>query len=412
MSFLKTSGIALIVTLLVVVIAHQSPQGGVGATITSMLGTDKLSDSRAVINTNFANLNSDKIEVSTTTLPLVTTLTNLVTIGTIGTGVWEGTTVDELFGGTGFSTYAQGDIIFASATNVLSTLTASSTNEVLTLVGGVPIWRDSTVNEAAIFNWSGPHSWSDTTTFNATTTHSANIIGGVDQFKMTASTTIIGWTLPQPVYMATSTGAIELSDANVTVAKNFLGFAVTNALNGETVLVQTDGVVRGFTGLTQGSEYFVQDTAGTIGTSVGTSEVSVGSAISTTEILIATNESSKGNGTDTYTVDTSNDTVALFQYTGWRPKAVMLSYSCDPDGADLAIGVVNFSDGVNIRFGDTNGTLSVASSGCNDTTSANTGASTLSISSITSGGFTITITRSSANGTASMPWSITWVAIK
>ena len=68
-------------------------QRSLGATITTILATDKLSDSRSVINTNFANLNTDKMEISTTTLPLLTTLVNLTTIGTIGTGVWQGTAI-------------------------------------------------------------------------------------------------------------------------------------------------------------------------------------------------------------------------------------------------------------------------------------------------------------------------------
>ena len=54
-----------------------------GSTITTIAGTDSLSNSRAVINTNFSNLNNDKIEISTTTLPLLTTLTNLATANSL-----------------------------------------------------------------------------------------------------------------------------------------------------------------------------------------------------------------------------------------------------------------------------------------------------------------------------------------
>ena len=43
-------------------------------------------------------------------------------------------------GGTGFSTYATGDIIYASATNTLSKLTAGTNGYVLTLASGVPAW--------------------------------------------------------------------------------------------------------------------------------------------------------------------------------------------------------------------------------------------------------------------------------
>jgi hypothetical protein len=44
------------------------------------------------------------------------------------------------YGGTGLSSYTTGDIIYASATNTLSKLTAGSNGSVLTLAGGVPTW--------------------------------------------------------------------------------------------------------------------------------------------------------------------------------------------------------------------------------------------------------------------------------
>jgi hypothetical protein len=43
-------------------------------------------------------------------------------------------------GGTGLTTYATGDLIYASATNTLSKLAAGSNGQVLTLAGGVPTW--------------------------------------------------------------------------------------------------------------------------------------------------------------------------------------------------------------------------------------------------------------------------------
>lgn len=94
-----------------------NPVAPIGA-ITTILGTDKLKDSRTTINDNFTDLDTTKMEISTTTLPLITTLNGLISatslatlnaltsatslatlsvltsIGTIGTGVWEGTPVD------------------------------------------------------------------------------------------------------------------------------------------------------------------------------------------------------------------------------------------------------------------------------------------------------------------------------
>ena len=53
-------------------------------------------------------------------------------------------TLGATSGGTGFSTYATGDIIFASATNTLSRLAAGTNGYVLTLAAGVPSWAAST----------------------------------------------------------------------------------------------------------------------------------------------------------------------------------------------------------------------------------------------------------------------------
>lgn len=49
--------------------------------------------------------------------------------------------VGATYGGTGQSTYATGDILYASATNTLSKLTAGTNTYILTMVSGVPAWQ-------------------------------------------------------------------------------------------------------------------------------------------------------------------------------------------------------------------------------------------------------------------------------
>lgn len=49
-------------------------------------------------------------------------------------------TLGATSGGTGLSTYATGDILYASASNTLSKLAASTNGYVLTLSGGIPAW--------------------------------------------------------------------------------------------------------------------------------------------------------------------------------------------------------------------------------------------------------------------------------
>ena len=65
---------------------------------------------------------------------------SITTLGTIATGVWNGTVVAATSGGTAQSTYATGDILYASATDTLSKLAAGANGLFLTLTAGVPAW--------------------------------------------------------------------------------------------------------------------------------------------------------------------------------------------------------------------------------------------------------------------------------
>lgn len=52
---------------------------------------------------------------------------SITTLGTIATGVWNGTAVDETHGGTNQTTYTQGDMLYALAANTLSKLAKNTT---------------------------------------------------------------------------------------------------------------------------------------------------------------------------------------------------------------------------------------------------------------------------------------------
>lgn len=52
----------------------------------------------------------------------VTALSSLTTIGTIISGAWNATTIGTTYGGTGLTSYNQGDLIYGSASNTLSSL--------------------------------------------------------------------------------------------------------------------------------------------------------------------------------------------------------------------------------------------------------------------------------------------------
>jgi phage-related tail fiber protein len=70
---------------------------------------------------------------------------SLVTVGTVATGTWNASVIDEVYGGTGLSSYTAGDIIYASATNTLSKLAKGTAKYFLKMdsAGDFPEWSNS-----------------------------------------------------------------------------------------------------------------------------------------------------------------------------------------------------------------------------------------------------------------------------
>ena len=82
---------------------------------------------------------------------------NITTLGTITTGTWTGTAVADEYGGTGQATYAQGDILYASATNTLTKLTIGSTGQILTMTATIPSW--ATASSGSDTPWTEVHNF-------------------------------------------------------------------------------------------------------------------------------------------------------------------------------------------------------------------------------------------------------------
>lgn len=198
--------------------------------------------------------------------------------------------------------------------------------------------------------YTGTQTYNGANTHNATSTWASGVktMGANIFMQALASTTITGNTTPQPVYLATSTNALNLSDANVDLATDFLGFAVSNGTNGATTTVQIEGVVPGFTGLTRGQRYYVQDAVGTIGTSMGTNEIFVGTAISATEIDMEDSEDMQYIGT------ASGSTVAIPLLARMMIVQSTGSYTCAGGGGTVQVqhtllmkGATSATDGGN-----------------------------------------------------------------
>jgi len=165
-------------------------------------------------------------------------------------------TLGATSGGTGQSTYTTGDILYASATNTLSKLTAGTNGYVLTLAGGVPSWAAST-SSGVSFTVTDFTATASQTTF--TVTYTVGLVevyrNGVKlaQADYTASngTTIVlatpansGDIIEVVAFGAVNTAAvITAEDFSGTGSQTVYTMSVTPA-NSESVIIAISGVVQ------------------------------------------------------------------------------------------------------------------------------------------------------------------------
>ena len=93
----------------------------------------------------WASEDYDANNLTGTVLASSVVTSSLEALGTIGTGVWQGTAIADGYGGTGQSTYAQGDLLYASGVNTLAKLALGNADQVLTVnTGGTQVeWKDA-----------------------------------------------------------------------------------------------------------------------------------------------------------------------------------------------------------------------------------------------------------------------------
>ncbi len=114
---------------------------------------------------DYATLNAAPLAAARTiTLPdangtVITTgnLTSITGVGTVASGVWNGTAIGPAFGGTGLTAVATGDLLYGSAANTWSLLAMSATTgDVLTAnAGGVPTWGSANAHIHFGQTWTG-----------------------------------------------------------------------------------------------------------------------------------------------------------------------------------------------------------------------------------------------------------------
>jgi len=118
------------------------------------------------------------------------------------------------YGGTNQSTYTTGDILYSSATNTLSKLGIGSTNQVLTVVGGVPAWAANSgtpggSNTQIQFNNSGSFAGSASLTWDGSSVTAPQHIASNG---LMVNNQTIGTSYSIPLgYAASSVGPVTLS---------------------------------------------------------------------------------------------------------------------------------------------------------------------------------------------------------
>jgi hypothetical protein len=68
--------------------------------------------------------------------------TGITGVGTLTAGTWTASTIAAVYGGTGISSYAAGDLLYANTSTSLDRLTIGAANRILTSSGSAPSWTD------------------------------------------------------------------------------------------------------------------------------------------------------------------------------------------------------------------------------------------------------------------------------
>ncbi len=118
------------------------------ATSTLTLNTDNLVEGSS--NLFWTNTRFDNRLSATTSLPNLTTLANLATVGTITSGTWNGSIFGVPYGGTGWAAIQSGAIPYGNGSGALATTSAGTAGNVLTLSGGIPTWVATTTFSGAL----------------------------------------------------------------------------------------------------------------------------------------------------------------------------------------------------------------------------------------------------------------------
>jgi len=166
-----------------------------------------------------------------------------VSAGTISVGVWNATEIGAIYGGTGQTAVAAGDLLYGSGVNTWSRRTVGSEGEVLTVSGGLPVWSTvagascptcvltNPTNNQIIQNPAGVRFGVDSVSTPSTLSNLSAGALDVDVSSVTANN--VGFSLDYTSSSGVSSGD-DLYAARITVNQNdadgdLFGLVITNA---------------------------------------------------------------------------------------------------------------------------------------------------------------------------------------
>jgi hypothetical protein len=191
---------------------------------------------------------ADASVLTGTTLNATVVSSSLTSVGTLTSGTWSASTIAATKGGTGQTTYTQGDILYSNAANTLTKLGIGSNTQVLTSNGSVPYWATApgayTLPTASSSVLGGVKVDGSTIVINGT-----GIISAPAYTLPTASNSTLGGVKVDGTSITISNGTISATALTYTLPTATVGTVSTGTLGGVkvdgTTITISNGVISG-----------------------------------------------------------------------------------------------------------------------------------------------------------------------